>query len=217
MTIVSDETERFAPILESYGNSNSADMVAYYDKWAPAYEADVDSIGWVGWRRVVDMFLSHLSERGPADVIDFGCGTGKAGVYLRSRTPLLKLIGVDVSSGMLELAAKKQCYDELKCIGSSGDLLLSGDVDGIICSGVFTHSHIQAEEIRNLLAVLKPGGVLSISARESYCSETGMAEIVKNIAKEGFLILDEVRRAPYQELLSTTDAEGAYWVIRREP
>lgn len=45
---MSDEAAKFAKILKSYTNSTAADMIAYYDRWAPLYEADVDAIGWVG-------------------------------------------------------------------------------------------------------------------------------------------------------------------------
>jgi predicted TPR repeat methyltransferase len=77
-----------------------------------------------------DEFDTHLVEelkyRGPAlvaaalrqaaptpgqDVVDLGCGTGLCGPLLR---PLARrLVGVDLSAGMLALARRGGCYDEL--------------------------------------------------------------------------------------------------------
>src|SRR5262249_15537242 len=46
-----------------------------------------------------------------ASVLDAGCGTGLCGPLLRALCA--RLVGVDLSSQMLERARARQCYDEL--------------------------------------------------------------------------------------------------------
>ena len=63
-------------------------------------------------------------------IIDLGCGTGTMGKYLRRHADVL--VGVDLSSKMLEVAFEKSLYDELhqKNIlswGRGGELVCASD------------------------------------------------------------------------------------------
>jgi predicted TPR repeat methyltransferase len=51
------------------------------------------------------------SEASLASVLDAGCGTGLCGPLLRSHCA--RLVGVDLSSQMVERARRRECYDEL--------------------------------------------------------------------------------------------------------
>lgn len=69
------------------------------------------------------------------DILDLGCGTGLCGEYFR---PFAKrLVGVDISEKMLEVAAQKNLYDELVVADlvpyladkhAQWDVVLAGDV-----------------------------------------------------------------------------------------
>lgn len=53
-----------------------------------------------------------LGEHKMQDVaLDAGCGTGLCGAFLRARSK--RLVGVDLSPEMVDLARKRSCYDEL--------------------------------------------------------------------------------------------------------
>lgn len=54
--------------------------------------------------------LSYLN--GSLDVLDLGCGTGLIGSWFKDYAR--KLVGVDVSPTMLDMATKKGCYHELR-------------------------------------------------------------------------------------------------------
>src|SRR6185437_7082849 len=49
--------------------------------------------------------------RAELDVLDAGCGTGLCGAFLREYSRML--VGVDLSAGMLERAARRALYDQL--------------------------------------------------------------------------------------------------------
>ena len=61
--------------------------------------------------RYREMVVGALPLRPGDTVIDAGCGTGLCGPLLRSHCA--RLVGVDLSSQMVERARLRQCYDEL--------------------------------------------------------------------------------------------------------
>lgn len=54
--------------------------------------------------------LSYLNAS--LDILDLGCGTGLIGSWFKDYAK--KLVGVDVSPTMLDMATKKGCYHELR-------------------------------------------------------------------------------------------------------
>ena len=83
--------------------------------------------------------------------VDLGCGTGLAGRMLKDRCSG-RLLGCDLSSGMLAVAAEKGGYDMLEhldcnaflhkyCAESSADLIFAGDVRASQHSNKARHSY----------------------------------------------------------------------------
>lgn len=121
----------------------------------------------------------HLNYRGPqllldaltrtgapsyfADALDLGCGTGLAGDLFRPACA--RLVGVDLSGGMLAVARSKGVYDELveaeamTFLGSARpnafDLVLAADV--------FIYFHELMQIGASIERVLRPGGYLAFS------------------------------------------------------
>lgn len=54
--------------------------------------------------------LSYLNQS--LDILDLGCGTGLVGSWFKDYGR--KIVGVDVSPVMLDMATKKGCYHELR-------------------------------------------------------------------------------------------------------
>lgn len=204
----------FDIVRQSYENSDTEDMRKYYDNWVSKYENDVDNIGWIGWKIVVDLLLETKTLEPNTRVLDYGCGTGYAGAYLKKQRDI-HLVGVDISQGMLDLAAKKNVYDKLSLIEGSEDLEDSQyrNFDVVICSGVFTNSHMNSNELARLTLPLISGGLLVVSARESYCTITNIIDVLDDMINSGVRKCVELRDAPYQTELASSDAAGAYWVL----
>jgi len=82
--------------------------------------------------------IAQVSSPAPQslDVLDIGCGTGLCGEAVRPWSR--HLVGVDLSSGMLDIARRKGTYDRLECrdalqslaseVERSFDLVLAADV-----------------------------------------------------------------------------------------
>lgn len=54
--------------------------------------------------------LSYLNQT--LDILDLGCGTGLIGSWFKDYGR--RIVGVDISSVMLDMATKKGCYHELR-------------------------------------------------------------------------------------------------------
>jgi predicted TPR repeat methyltransferase len=83
-----------------------------FDDYAHRFDEHLDALNY----RAPQLIAAALVAAGtPAtatcDVLDAGCGTGLSGVYLRSLAR--RLVGVDLSSGMLDQARQRGTYDEL--------------------------------------------------------------------------------------------------------
>ncbi|ACU72245.1 Methyltransferase type 11 [Catenulispora acidiphila DSM 44928] len=80
--------------------------VARFDAWAPVYEAS--ALQDVYYARVHDRVLAMASAAGaspaPRRVLDVGCGTGRLLRTAADAFPEARLVGVDISAGMLAQA-----------------------------------------------------------------------------------------------------------------
>jgi predicted TPR repeat methyltransferase len=81
-----------------------------FDQYAPRFDAHLAQFLKY---RVPDLLLEATEEflRKDLNILDLGCGTGLGGEKFRSFAK--KLIGIDISSKMLDLAREKKIYDEL--------------------------------------------------------------------------------------------------------
>jgi len=97
---------------EAPPRADDAYVVQTFDKMAGTFD---DWLGKLGYAAPT-ILTSALSEfipyaEGKLSVLDAGCGTGLCGPLLRSSAR--RLVGVDLSGGMLAKARERQVYDEL--------------------------------------------------------------------------------------------------------
>jgi len=76
------------------------------------------------------------------------------------------LEGLDMSPGMLAVAARKNVYRDLR-EGRLGDELdyATGEFDGVVSAGVLTVGHAPAECLDELVRVTRPGGHVIFTLR----------------------------------------------------
>jgi predicted TPR repeat methyltransferase len=173
-----------------YGATSGAEIARTYDAWAEGYDAEMAAVGY----RHPTICLALLARRLPAGagpVLDAGAGTGLIGEWLRilGHAPIE---GVDVSPGMLRVAARKGAYDRLV----EGDLTARLPFEdarfaGAVCAGVFTVGHVGAEGLDELVRVLRPGGVLALTVKDQTW-DAGVASRLADLATRGRIeLLDE--------------------------
>ena len=143
-------------------------VAAVFDGYAPHFEAALLGLGYrvPGLvRRAVERLLPAVAagEARLGPVLDLGCGTGLVGVAL---SDLLggSLIGIDVSRRLLEQAAAKGIYTELRRVELTE--ALRADVGAyalITAADVFCYLGELREALTLCSERLTPGGLLLFS------------------------------------------------------
>lgn len=142
--------------------------------------------------------LLRLDLDGTETVLDAGCGSGRVTELLLERLPKGRVIGVDASPSMIELARERLGDDgrvELR-VGDLAGLELGEPVDAIFSNAtfhwVFDHDRLFAR----LFAAIRPGGAL-----EAQCGGEGnVAEWIRSIDAAG----GDERFAPYLRGMAPT-------------
>jgi predicted TPR repeat methyltransferase len=139
-------------------------VAAAYDAWAETYEADMAASGYRHPTIALALLARHL-PRGAGPLLDAGVGTGLMGQWL----PLVGydvVDGLDLSAGMLAVAARKGVYRTLQQLALGGPLpYQDGTFAGIISTGVFTTGHVGAEALPELIRICVKGGVIVLTVK----------------------------------------------------
>ncbi|HSD07605.1 bifunctional demethylmenaquinone methyltransferase/2-methoxy-6-polyprenyl-1,4-benzoquinol methylase UbiE [Flavobacterium sp.] len=118
----------------------------------------------VKWRKKV---LRLVSETNPETILDIATGTGDLAI-LMAQTKAKKIIGLDISEGMLEVGTKKIQEKNLSqtiemVLGDSENMPFEDSFfDAItVAFGVRNFEHLKTG-LTEILRVLKPGGIFVI-------------------------------------------------------
>jgi len=132
-------------------SSHEGDAISYHQVSQPQFL----------WGQQV---LDRLSLRGDETVLDAGCGTGRLTAILLERLPHGRVIAVDRSENMLEVARAfllPQFGDRVQFLRADLQYLpLNEAVDSIFSTATFHWIRDHRSLFQRLFHVLKPGGVL---------------------------------------------------------
>jgi predicted TPR repeat methyltransferase len=159
-----DESARF--MLQSLGTQETPDAAPpeyirrVFDGCAGTFEKTlVEGLGYKTPQLLFDLVRPYLSTE--MTVLDLGCGTGLGSQFYR---PFAKrLIGVDISSKMLEKAAEKKIYDRLEVFDILQDWKFPQKFDLIYSSDVFVYFGNLDPIIRSATSCLNYGGIIAFS------------------------------------------------------
>jgi predicted TPR repeat methyltransferase len=155
-------------------------IVKTFDGFAESFDQQLAELGYSAPQLVAASLIGHpLYLTGRAAVLDAGCGTGWCGPLLRSTAE--RLVGVDLSTGMLALARQRGVYDELH-ESELGAFMLSrpATFDIIVLADVLCYFGRLEPAIRAAHDALLSGGLLSFSvealaeAPSEVCFQLGM-------------------------------------------
>lgn len=139
-----------------------------FDSIAPAYDFmnramtfGIDKL----WRaKAVKMIRNHS----PRQILDIATGTGDLAIKLARELPKVKIAGVDLSEGMIEIGRKKVAEAGLdeRVEMMTGDCLSLPMADGsydcvTVAYGVRNFERL-LQGYREMLRVLRPGGMLCV-------------------------------------------------------
>ena len=146
---------------------------ATFDRFAADFDATLTRLGYRAPQLLAEALASHLGEpRGELDVLDLGCGTGLCGPLLRPWARRLE--GVDLSSGMLERARHRECYDalhEAELVAFLRECKPSWDV--MACADTLCYFGDLSPVLAAAAGALRPGGVLAFTLERMEDADKG--------------------------------------------
>ena len=152
---------------DAYSLKTPEDSKKLYKKWAKTYDEDfVLNSNYLSPKKISIFFNKHAKNT-DTPILDVGAGTGLVGEFLY-RTGNKKIIGIDISSEMLEQAKLKGCYSSLMEADVTKKIpLKNNSIGAVVSAGTFTHGHVGPDTFDELLRITKPGGlfVLSINSK----------------------------------------------------
>ncbi len=144
-----------------------------FDGFAASFDAKLGKLSY----RAPDLVVSALEQicAAPArqlSVLDAGCGTGLCGPLVAPYAS--RIVGVDLSSGMLQRAQNRGVYDELVKAELHAYLVdHSDEFDVIVSADTLVYFGALEEVLAAAFRALKPGGCLVFTVEESIAGDTG--------------------------------------------
>jgi predicted TPR repeat methyltransferase len=178
---VSDRSERLKRV---YGSRNNEELMEGYDAWAEEYDRDVLSFGYK-IPAIMTGIIGRYVVSNNGTILDAGAGTGILGEALIV-LGYKNLVGMDLSSGMLEVARKKGVYQSLRRM-ALGEILDFPDntFASTVSMGVFTEGHAHPDSFDELIRITMPGGHIIFSVRADVYLNLGFREKQDILEREG--------------------------------
>ena len=146
-------------------------VATLFDQHAGAFEQIlVDDLGYAVPMMVREVIMASDAEHQFARMLDLGCGTGLTGIAMQGRVG--EMIGVDISTGMLDEAYDKGVYDDLYA-GDVVEFLAEIEDDGsdekggwdlIVATDVLPYLGTLEEMFHHVGRCLDAGGLFAFSS-----------------------------------------------------
>lgn len=174
-------------------------------------------------REHVNKFITHFTTQ--QNILDLGCGTGICGVYFRDLARFL--VGVDLSSAMLEQASILGAYDALCCC----DILESipGQAQEyfelVLAADVFVYIGELDVIFSNINSCLKNNGLLAFSVEEHLNSDSYKVQTSGRFAHSQQYILElankynfhiEVNEEITPRIQNGESVKGRLFILRKK-
>lgn len=182
-----------------------------YRSWAENYDKDVADWGYATPPRVA-MALRLAGANTDKSVLDYGCGTGLAGMSLAA-VGFQTIDGTDISPEMLTQAEARGAYRQvwLSQPGSLGHIGL-GDYPTICACGVISLGAGPAETLELLVSAMTHGNYLGFSYNDATLADRDYTDALDRVCliPEIELVFEE--HGPH---LPAKDIGSTVYVLRR--
>ena len=171
----------------AYDLRTPEDSVRYYGDWAADYDRGfAASHGYAAPKRIAATMLAEREER-DEPVLDIGAGTGLLAEALRPELgPDVAIDGIDISPEMLAVARDKGIYRSLIEADLTKPLdVADGAYGALVSSGTFTHGHVGAGVLPELMRILRPGGLCVFGVKREVFDGEGFGSTFALMVAEG--------------------------------
>ena len=189
------------------------EVAQLYDGWASTYDADMAKAGYRHPAICLALLARHVPA-GSTPLLDAGSGTGLVGEWL-GIIGYPEVEALDISRGMLALAAAKHIYTRLHEAALGNPLpFADGHFAGVVSAGVFTTGHVGSEGLDELVRICRPGGVIVLTVKTSVW-EDGFATKIGELADVSRLSVDE-QTEPYVSMPGETGTIPSVALVLRK-
>lgn len=187
----------YEPLLDkAYDRKTKDEVVDLYSEWAETYDDELESNSYVAPERGAAVFAEHVTDR-KARIIDIGCGTGLVGRILAAGG-FSGIDGLDISVEMLSQAQRKGGYNKLFEADLTGAIdVADATYDAAISVGTFTHNHVGPSGLDEVLRIVKPGGIASVTVNGDAYIADGYRAKFETLAADGVCTIVEQRDEEY--------------------
>lgn len=171
--------------LDSVYRSGSAEELSRsYAAWAASYDAETAALGYL-LPFLIAAWVARYVPKGEGPLLDAGCGTGLSGPSLAA-LGYDDLAGLDLSAEMLQVAAGRGTYRELKQ-ALLGETLPwpGGHFRAVFSTGVFTIGHAPASALYELARITAPGGHVVFTVRDQVFDAGGFRAVFADLERQG--------------------------------
>jgi len=178
-------TERVSDALSQvYAARNEAELAAAYAAWSNDYDRETAALGYCLPFMIAAWVARHVPvDAGP--LLDGGCGTGLSGPYLAA-LGYRDIDGLDMSAEMLALARGRGVYRNLIEAALGGRLPIEdGAYAAVYSTGVFTEGHAPASSLDDLARIVRPGGPVIFTVRDSVLEAGGFRPKFAELERSG--------------------------------
>ena len=199
-------------LQRAYDVKSPEETMDLYRDWADSYDQQREK----GLRYIAPAVIAQMLAMAEPDhtvrVLDVGCGTGLVGVSL-SKLGFVQLDGLDFSSEMLNEARRKGVYRELIQADMNESLDLTPSTYGAAIScGMFTHGHVDANALRRIAPLLKPGAIFACTIHQAVWEAAGFARTLERLESDGVLVVEEIYERAY---FDGSGPDGRFCLLRR--
>lgn len=174
-----DQNRAEAFLSEAYDTEDHRSQLAFYAKWAADYDQQMVELQYSSPRILCDLILQYLPNS-QANILDVGCGTGLT-VKALFEVGYTDIHGLDLSQDMINVASRRDFYQSLNVADVKQPLEYpDAQFDAVISSGTFTHGHVGAEPLNELLRILKPDGILACTVHQDLWQAKGFEASFSN-------------------------------------
>lgn len=144
-----------------------------FDRFAGSFDENLSELGYRAPELLAATLGEYVATDGRLEILDAGCGTGLCGPLLRSMAR--RLVGVDLSPGMVDMARPRNVYDEL-VVGELCAFMFArpGAFDVIVSADTLVYFGALEEAAAAACQCVRPGGVFAftverlVDAQEPY-------------------------------------------------
>ncbi|XP_071480733.1 methyltransferase-like protein 27 [Diadema antillarum] len=181
-------------------------LTKLYDDWAEegSYDKVLADAGYKGPTAVARKAGHPAREQKECQNIRRRRRTGLVGEEL-CKSGFTNICAVDPSQKLLDVCNSKGCYTELikNFIGPTPLLLKDDSFDAAVSSGAFLPGHCDGSSLKELVRLVKPGGLIVIAMRHTHLENPrdvfDFVDVMDHLKLEGAFTVDQEQIQEYSQ------------------